>query len=71
MEIIPIVGMLSVFVVLPSLTFAFISGLTKRRSEIKKLELEKEILELENHKMERKIELLRLENQKLDRMIED
>jgi hypothetical protein len=59
---IPIVAVLSVFIGFPAILFSFISGIQKRKTEIRKLELEIE-------KQNNQITLLEEENKKYDKLI--
>jgi cell shape-determining protein MreC len=67
------IAIVSVFVGLPAIVFAFIYKNTrnKREKEIEKLKYQKELLELEIEKENRQIKLLEEENKKLDRMINE
>jgi cell shape-determining protein MreC len=59
---IPIVAVLSVFIGFPAILFSFISGVQKRKTELRKLELEIE-------KQNSRIKLLEEENRKYDKLI--
>jgi hypothetical protein len=68
-NIIPIVAIISVFIGFPAILFSFISGIQKRKTEIRKLEYETRKLELEIEKQNNQIKLLEAENQKYDKII--
>ncbi|MDR2807766.1 MAG: hypothetical protein LBB43_02030 [Spirochaetaceae bacterium] len=69
MTLIPITAILSIFVATPAIVFSFIYHLNKNRDEVKKLQLQKEILELEIEK--EKVHLLKIEaeSKQYDRLI--
>ncbi|MDR1230223.1 MAG: hypothetical protein LBK61_02355 [Spirochaetaceae bacterium] len=64
-------AILSLFVGLPAIIFAFVhrNVKNKREHEIEKLKYQKEILELEIEKENKQIKLLEEENKKLDKII--
>jgi aminopeptidase C len=66
-----ILSILSIFVVLPGMIFTFAYKNKKNKHELKKLEYEKEILQLEIEKDNLRIRLLEEENKKLDRIINE
>ena len=67
------IAVLSLFVGLPAITFAFLykTARNKREKEIEKLKYQKELLELEIEKENRQIQLLEEENRKLDRILNE
>jgi len=73
MEFIPIpyFGMIMTLFVAPVLTFGFLLINKKYRTDIEKLKLKKEMLELELKKDEIHMKLIEAENRKLDRIIEE
>jgi len=70
-EIIGIVAIISVFGIAPAILFSFLYKTTKDKHELKKMQYQKEILELEVEKQNNQIKLLEEENKKLDRVIFD
>ena len=68
---IAIIGILSVFIAAPLIVFSFIFMRGKSKTDIEKMQIQKEIMELEVEK--EKVQLLRLEaeNKKYDAMIKD
>ncbi|MDR2149395.1 MAG: hypothetical protein LBO67_00940 [Spirochaetaceae bacterium] len=66
---IAIISVLSLFVVAPTVVFSFIYHLEKNKNEIRKLQIQKEILALELEK--EKLQLLKLEaeSKQYDRLI--
>jgi hypothetical protein len=68
---IAIIAILSLFVAAPLIVFSFIYKRGKNKTDIEKMEIQKEIMELEVEK--EKVQLLRLEaeNKKYDAMIKD
>ena len=71
MEITGIVAILSTLVAAPAILFSFIYKVTKNKHELKKMQYQKEILELEVEKQNNQIKLLEEENKKLDKIIFD
>ncbi|GHV16476.1 hypothetical protein FACS189493_2390 [Spirochaetia bacterium] len=67
----PIIAILSLFVAAPIIVFSFIYMRGKNRADVEKMQIQKEIMELEVEK--EKVQLLRLEaeNKKYDAMIKD
>ena len=65
-----IIAILSIFVGLPAIIFAFNYKVKKNKHEIEKLKYQKEILELEIQKDAVKIQLLEQENKNLDKIID-
>ena len=66
-----IVAIISTLVIAPAILFSFIYKVTKDKHELKKLQYQKEILELEVEKQNNQIKLLEEENRKLDKIIFD
>jgi len=66
-----IVGIISTLVVAPAIVFSFIYKVTKNKHELKKMQYQKEILELEVEKQNNQIKLLEEEHRKLDKIIYD
>jgi hypothetical protein len=71
MEMIPIVAILSIFIVAPSIVFTFIYMTKRGRLRLEELRIKKEMLELEIEREQTRIALLEAENAKYDRLIED
>ena len=71
MEITGIVAIISVFGIAPAILFSFLYKTTKDKHELKKMQYQKEILELEVEKQKNQIKLLEEENKKLDQIIFD
>ncbi|MDR1470810.1 MAG: hypothetical protein LBT00_16145 [Spirochaetaceae bacterium] len=67
--LVPIAGIIGVFIGFPAILFSFISGLQKRKTEIRKLEYETRKLELEIEKQNNQLKLLDAENKKYDKII--
>jgi len=70
-EITGIVAIISVFGIAPAILFSFLYKTTKDKHELKKMQYQKEILELEVEKQKNQIKLLEEENKKLDQIIFD
>jgi hypothetical protein len=66
---IPILGIVSSLFVLPVTVFGFILIIRKQKTDIQKLEIKKEMMELEVQKVKISLELLEAENRKYDRII--
>jgi cell division protein FtsL len=62
--IIPIIAILSLFIVLPGIVFSFLYKVQKDKTDIKKLELEVE-------KQKNQLRLLEEENKRYDRIIKE
>ena len=71
MEITGIVAIISTLVIAPAILFSFIYKFTKDKHELKKMQYQKEILELEVEKQNNQIKILEEENKKLDQIIFD
>ena len=71
MEITGIVAIISVFGIAPAILFSFLYKTTKNKHELKKMQYQKEILELEVEKQNNQIKILEEENKKLDQIIFD
>ncbi|MDR1400461.1 MAG: hypothetical protein LBJ41_11100 [Treponema sp.] len=71
MEFVSIIAVLSLFVAAPAIVFSFILRLNKNRNETKKLQYQKEILELELKKEELQIKRLEAESKQYDRLINE
>ena len=71
MEITGIVAIISVFGIAPAILFSFLYKTTKDKNELKKMQYQKEILELEVEKQNNQIKILEEENKKLDQIIFD
>jgi len=69
MDVTAIVAIISVFGIAPAVLFSFIYKITKNKHELKKMQYQKEILELEVEKQNNQIKLLEEENKKLDKII--
>ena len=69
--LIAIISVICVFVGLPGIVCSFIHRHQKNKLEIKKMEYNKEILELEITKQNNQIKLLEEENKKYDRIINE
>ena len=70
MEIIPIVGMLSLFVGLPGVVMFFAYKIKKDKNDVKRLQYKRDLSELELRKQEARIRELEAENSKYDRIID-
>jgi len=66
---IPYFGMIMSLLVAPAITFSFILLLRKQKSDIEKLKLQKEIMELGIRKDETNLLMLKEENKKYDNLI--
>jgi hypothetical protein len=66
---IPIIAILSLFVGLPGIICLSVYKIKSKKMEIKKMETQKEILELEIEKQNNQIRLLEEENKNLDKII--
>jgi len=66
-----IMAIIALFIILPNTVFSFISknNAQKREIELKKLEYQKAIMELEVEKQRNQIKLLEEENKKYDKII--
>ena len=71
MEITGIIAIISVFGIAPAILFSFLYKITKDKHELKKMQYQKEILELEVEKQNNQIKILEEENKKLDKIIFD
>ena len=69
--LIPALAIIGIFIVLPKTLFRFIGDRDKHKRdiELKKLQYQKEILELELEKQRNEIKLLEEENKKYDNVI--
>lgn len=67
--IVGIIAMLLLFGVAPGIVFTFIRSMRRGKEEVRKLELQKEIAQLELEKGAQKLRLLELENANLDKII--
>jgi len=67
---IPYFGMIMTLLVLPGLTFTFITINKKIKADVEKLKYKKEILELEMKKEELRIQLIHEENKQYDTILE-
>jgi len=70
-EVTGIVAIISTLVIAPAILFSFVYKITKNKNELKKMQYQKEILELEVEKQNNQIKILEEENKKLDRIIFD
>jgi hypothetical protein len=68
-NMVPIIAILSLFVALPGMVFTFAYKSRKNKTELKRMEYQKEILRLELEKENTQLKLLEEENKKLDRII--
>ena len=71
MDATAIVAIISVFGIAPAILFSFIYKVKKDKQELKKMQYQKEILELEVKKQNNQIKILEEENKKLDQIIFD
>jgi uncharacterized membrane protein (DUF106 family) len=69
MDVTAIVAIISVFGITPAILFSFLYKITKNKHELKKMQYQKEILELEVEKQNNQIKLLEEENKNLDKII--
>jgi flagellar basal body-associated protein FliL len=67
--LIPIIAILSLFIGAPAIVFSFIGSAKKSSDEVKKLQYQKELLELEIRKEELQIKRLEAESKSYDRLI--
>jgi sensor domain CHASE-containing protein len=67
----PIIAVLSLFVAAPIVVFSFILKMKKSDNEVKKLQCQKEMLELELKKEELQIKRLEAESKQYDRLINE
>jgi hypothetical protein len=66
-----LLAILSIFVILPGMILTFAYRNKKNKNELKKLEYEREIMQLEIEKDNLRIKLLEEENKKLDKIINE
>jgi len=66
-----ILAILFFFVGLPTLVFFFVRALQRDKTEIERLKIQKEVLELEIKKEEARSKSLEEENRKYDRIIDE
>lgn len=71
MELVPIFGILGVFVAAPSIVLGFIFLMRRSKNQVEMMRYRKEALELEVRKEELRVQSLREENRRLDRLISD
>lgn len=71
MTLIQIISVLSIFIGTPAIVFSFVYHLNKNKDEVKKLQLQKEILELEIEKENMQILKIEKESKKYDRLIDN
>ena len=71
MELTDVIAIISTLVIVPSIVSLLIYKVSKNKHEIKKLQFQKEILELEVKKQNNQIKLLEEENKKYDKIIYD
>ena len=71
MELTDVIAIISTLVIVPSIVSLLIYKVSKNKHEIKKLQYQKEILELEVKKQNNQIKLLEEENKKYDKIIYD
>jgi flagellar biosynthesis/type III secretory pathway M-ring protein FliF/YscJ len=69
--ILPIISVLSLFIGAPAIVFSFILRLKKSEEEAKRLQYQKEMLELEVKKEELQLRRLEIENKQYDRLINE
>jgi hypothetical protein len=67
---IPVLGIVFSLFILPATVFGFILIIRKQKTDIQKLEIKKQMLELELQKEKVSLRLLEEENKKYDRLIE-
>lgn len=68
---IPILGIVFSLFVLPLTVFGFVAIIRKQNTDIKKLQIKKEMMELEVQQGKTSLKLLEEENKKYDRIIEN
>lgn len=68
--VIPVLGILSSLIVLPGIVFLFIYKMKKAKVDVDTLRYKKEILELELRKQQLQLEVLQQENKHMDRKLE-
>ncbi|MDR2537416.1 MAG: hypothetical protein LBC46_03825 [Treponema sp.] len=69
--LIPIIAILSLFIGAPTIVFSFIGRIKKNNNEVKKLQYQKEMLELELKKEELQLRRLEAESKQYDRLINE
>ncbi|MDR1324762.1 MAG: hypothetical protein LBK00_01860 [Treponema sp.] len=69
--LVPIIAILSLFVGAPAIVFSFIGRIKKNNNEVKKLQYQKEMLELELKKEELQLRRLEAESKHYDRLISE
>jgi hypothetical protein len=69
MGMVEIIAIVSTLVIAPAIIFGFIYKISKNKQDTKKLQYQKEILELEVQKQNNQIKLLDEENKKYDKII--
>jgi hypothetical protein len=68
-DITGIIAIISTLVIAPAIIFGFIYKVSKNKQDIRKLQYQKEILELEIKKQNNQIKLFEEENRKYDKII--
>lgn len=71
MELIPIVSVLSLFVVAPAIVFSFIYLSKKNKLKVEEMRYKRDILALEIEKDKTRLQLMEAENKKYDRIIDE
>lgn len=71
MQIVPIVSILSIFVIAPAIVFTFIFMMKRSRLKAEELRYKRDIAALELEKDKMHLQLLEAENAKYDRLIAD
>jgi hypothetical protein len=64
-----IIAIVSTLVIIPSIALSFVYKIIKNKHDLKKMQYQKEILELEVEKQNNHIKLLEEENKKYDKII--
>ena len=71
MDVLPIIAVLSLFIGAPAIAFSFILKAKRSDNEVKKLQYQREMLELELKKEELQLRRLEAESKQYDRLINE
>lgn len=71
MQIVPIVSIVSLFIIAPAIVFSFILLMKRSRLKVEELRYKRDIAALELEKDKTRLQLLEAENAKYDRLISD
>ena len=71
MTIVPIISVLSIFVLAPAIVFSFIYFMKKGKLNVEEMRYKRDMMALELEKDRLRLQLMEAENAKYDRIIED